>query len=439
MLTVGSLFSGIGALDLGLIRTGGFHVAYHVEKEAYCQRVLKRHWPDTTVYGDIRDCYGEGAVEPRTHFLPYVDTLVGGFPCTDISTSGRQEGIEEGKESGLWREFARLISELRPRYVVVENVAALRSPSTRGGIKRKPGLGRVLGDLAAFGYDAEWHCLLASAFDAPHRRDRVFIVAYRDGVGWDDRRDHRGERHIHADQERDAAQARANGQQLFAKSGENGQSSGMAYASVAGAGMEIPYATRQRWKHTDTPQPALVRRGDGEVDAEGVGAGSPTRGYSEKLEDATGQRLARAELFTKPDGISAWVSDTSSARMADTDSIELQEWERLREDDAAQCASLTRGSALAGIGTETQEDAAPESRLGRDADGLTSRLDEIRGQYRWPARPGENQYGWEPHRVVQGAYSDRVARIKALGNAVVVAVGQFVGEMVLDIDRRKNL
>jgi DNA (cytosine-5)-methyltransferase 1 len=102
--------------------------------------------------------------------VPYVDVLCGGFPCQDLSYAGRGAGLD-GERSGLWIEYARLIRELRPRYVIVENVSALLAR----------GLGRVLGDLAACGYDAEWDCIPASAVGAPHRRDRVWLVAYPGG------------------------------------------------------------------------------------------------------------------------------------------------------------------------------------------------------------------------------------------------------------------
>jgi DNA (cytosine-5)-methyltransferase 1 len=112
--------------------------------------------------------------------VPYVDVLCGGFPCQDISLAGRGAGLA-GERSGLWREFARLIGELRPRYVLVENVPALTSR----------GLDVVLADLAACGFDAEWDHLPASAFGAPHRRDRIWLVAYPGavvlagfGLGW---------------------------------------------------------------------------------------------------------------------------------------------------------------------------------------------------------------------------------------------------------------
>lgn len=129
------------------------------EIDPFCQRVLKKHWPNVPIFPDIRTLTAAD--------VPRVDLICGGFPCQDISFAGKGAGIE-GERSGLWREFARLIGEIRPRFVIVENVAALLGR----------GLGRVLGDLAALGYDAEWHCIPASYVGAPHQRDRVWIVAY---------------------------------------------------------------------------------------------------------------------------------------------------------------------------------------------------------------------------------------------------------------------
>jgi DNA (cytosine-5)-methyltransferase 1 len=162
-LTVGSLFAGIGGFDLGLERAG-MQVKWQVDNEPFAQHILNKHWPDVPCYSDIRDVRGE-EVEP-------VDILCGGFPCQDISSAGKKVGID-GARSGLWTEYARLVGELRPRYVIVENVAALR----------KRGLDRVVGDLAALGYDAEWDCIRAADVGAPHRRDRLWLVAYpnRDG------------------------------------------------------------------------------------------------------------------------------------------------------------------------------------------------------------------------------------------------------------------
>jgi len=161
-LKVLDLFSGIGGFSLGLERTGGFKTVAFCEIEEFPRRVLAKHWPDVPIHRDVRELKAE-------HVGP-IDVICGGFPCQDISTAGKGAGLA-GERSGLWREYARLVGEIRPRYVIVENVAALLGR----------GLGTVLGDLAALGYDAEWHCIPASAVGAPHRRDRVWIIACAGG------------------------------------------------------------------------------------------------------------------------------------------------------------------------------------------------------------------------------------------------------------------
>lgn len=164
-MTVFDLFSGIGGFSLGLERAG-FTTQYFCEIDPYCRGVLAKHWPHVPCFEDVRTVRGVD--------LTPVDLLCGGFPCQDISLAGKGAGLS-GERSGLWFEYARLIDEIRPRYVLIENVSALRSR----------GLDRVLGSLAALGYDAEWHCIPACAVGAPHRRDRVWIVAYTRCVGGD--------------------------------------------------------------------------------------------------------------------------------------------------------------------------------------------------------------------------------------------------------------
>jgi DNA (cytosine-5)-methyltransferase 1 len=158
-LRVLDLFSGIGGFSLGLERTGGFETVAFCEIDPYCRAVLKKHWPHVPQFEDVTKLHGSD--------IGPVDVICGGFPCQDISHAGLRVGIE-GARSGLWRDFARLIGELRPRYVIVENVAALNFR----------GLGRVLGDLAAIGYDAEWHVIPARLLGAPHERERCWIIAY---------------------------------------------------------------------------------------------------------------------------------------------------------------------------------------------------------------------------------------------------------------------
>ena len=164
MPTFGSLFAGIGGIDLGLERAG-WTGRWQVEWDDYCQHVLTHHWPDVPRYGDITTV-DWSTVEP-------VDLIAGGFPCQPFSVAGRRKGTDDDR--WLWPEFARAVGALRPSFVLVENVPGLLA----GG-----GMGGVLGDLAQLGYDAEWDSIPAAAVGAPHLRYRVWIVAYRAELGW---------------------------------------------------------------------------------------------------------------------------------------------------------------------------------------------------------------------------------------------------------------
>ena len=160
MWTLGSLFAGIGGFDLGFERTGRFTTSWQVEIDSYATRVLERHWPTVRRCRDIYDF----PPEPVSDWQ--VDIVTGGFPCQDISRSGQGAGLG-GPNSGLYYEALRVVARLRPQVVVLENVAPLLSR----------GLGTVLGTLAEIGYDCEWHCIPASAVGAPHKRNRIFIIA----------------------------------------------------------------------------------------------------------------------------------------------------------------------------------------------------------------------------------------------------------------------
>ena len=170
-LRVLDLFSGIGGFSLGLERTGGFETVAFCEIEEFPRRVLAKHWPEVPCYEDVTKLTGD--ILERDGIA--VDVITGGFPCQDISTAGKQAGMGAETRSGLWSEIVRLIGELRPRYVIVENVANLLSGPSE---KRGGWFGRVLGDLAECGYDAEWENIPAASVGAPHRRERVWIVAY---------------------------------------------------------------------------------------------------------------------------------------------------------------------------------------------------------------------------------------------------------------------
>lgn len=189
-LTIGSLFSGIGGLELGLEMAGLGPVVFQVEIDPFCRSILTKHWPEASRHDDVRTV---GA-----HSLPYVDVLCGGFPCQDISKANRRAVGIAGPRSGLWSEFFRIAGELRPRFVVVENVAALLGR----------GLDRVLADLAAIGMDAIWFPLSVADVGGPHLRERIFVVAYVDPLG--QRRGRQGQhpQRLHGQTRHDAAPLR---------------------------------------------------------------------------------------------------------------------------------------------------------------------------------------------------------------------------------------
>ena len=159
ILTVGSLFSGVGGLEKGLEMTGHFKTIWQCEIDKYARKVLKKHWPGIFVYEDITKVYWENVEVP--------DLICGGFPCTNISIAGKGEGIH-GKQSGLFFEMAKVINILRPRYALLENVPMLH----------RRGMPEVLGRLSEIRYDAQWFNLSAAGVGAPHKRERVFIIAY---------------------------------------------------------------------------------------------------------------------------------------------------------------------------------------------------------------------------------------------------------------------
>lgn len=156
------LFSGIGGFSLGAEATKGFETVAFCEIDPFCRQVLKKHWPNVPIFEDITKL-GEGELNG----LGNIDVICGGFPCQDISCAGKGAGIHAAR-SGLWWEMLRIIRLVRPRYVLVENVAALLNR----------GLDEVLGSLAESGYDAEWQMLCANQFGAMHKRERFFMVAY---------------------------------------------------------------------------------------------------------------------------------------------------------------------------------------------------------------------------------------------------------------------
>lgn len=209
MEKVGSLFSGIGGIELGLERTGGFRTVWHCENDAYASAVLKKHWDSIPNLGDITKIDWTKVERP--------DLICGGFPCQDISVAGKGIGIT-GKRSGLWREYARAIAGTRPEWVVIENVPAL---VTRG-------LGVVLADLWGLGYQPFRPVLIeAASVGANHKRERIFIVAHPNSGG-----------HFHGQAGEHPAETG------FTALGEPGSNRDVAYSSIDGR-LECPGFTEK--------------------------------------------------------------------------------------------------------------------------------------------------------------------------------------------------
>lgn len=369
MLTLGSLFSGIGGLELGVEAATGARVLWQVERDAWCREVLAKHWPDAVRYDDV--CTVNG--------LPRVDIICGGFPCQDVSLAGKRAGFS-GERSSLWREYRRIIADVRPRFVFVENVPGLLTAD--GGWA----FGEVLGDLAALGFDATWDVFRASDVGAPHRRERVFLLAYRVGGGRDGfahgacrdildgpttRREEGADRVTDGSQIRPLAYAeqREGGERHDADL-LGGWSRHTEQTRVGGGSRAVAHSSRVGEREPADEGVAVAARGRARVE--------PRRGGESQLADAErGRRSPTRKLGERGNR-----PEDGRGRTADKPI-----------DDSA-------GRALAGVGLP--------------ADGLPRRLDD----HRWPAGRGEAQHPGEPPRTASGV-AMRAAQLKALGNAVV--------------------
>lgn len=157
-----SLFSGIGGLDIAA-EWAGFKTVAFCERDEFCQKVLRKHWPDVRIYDDVRTL--------DTRDLPKIELLHGGYPCQPFSTAGNRRG--EADERHMWPHMLRIVREIKPRWVVGENV--------KGHITL--GLDTVCNDLEGEGYAVRAICIPACAIGAVHRRERVFILAHAAGDG----------------------------------------------------------------------------------------------------------------------------------------------------------------------------------------------------------------------------------------------------------------
>ena len=366
-MNVGSLFAGIGGFDLGLERAG-MRVAWQVELDPYCRAVLARHFPEARRFEDVREV---GAEE-----LAPVDLICGGFPCQDLSAAGRGAGID-GARSGLWSELARVVRELRPRYVVVENVPALLTG--KGKRWDRAPVGRVLGDLAEAGYDAEWACLSAGEFGAPHLRRRVWLVAYPT---------------------RDAEARPAEEPRTQRERARAGCPSGRA---------------------GELPDPDRDRR------AQGVrlpaGAGEPPRSP-----DALGRRAGAAVADAEGDAERAGLRPGGAPRQRRRGSAD-------RGGARGAPADAERRGRQGRADRARRGDPERAAAVGRQGPAHPARGRE-KGRPRRRGLPASEGWGAEPDvgRVADGVPA-RVDRLAALGNALLPQIAEWIGRRILEYEQ----
>ena len=398
-LTVGSLFSGIGGLDLGLERAG-MKIIWQSEIDPYCNKVLKKHWPEVINHGNIKD------INWRTVKRP--DIICGGYPCQPFSTAGKRRGTDDPRH--LWPWVRDAISALRPKYAILENV---RGHLSMGGLQ-------VIGELAEIGYDAEWRVVSAAGVGAPHRRDRIIIVAYPN------------------------SNQLSNGRQCEdvpsqdRSWGDDGSGSGSDPREVS---LEIPRQTPGNMANS------FELLGNGSNNNARISLGSKTipqlgdSGGSARMANTNNSRSGTSKRGTNKDGtqeikerqdISQFGSSGCSANVADSSEQqfngrghqhgpgEIKEWQAIQEP------AYRSGSDMANADSKQ----LGERRISKDARSQ----DQIWGHNGRSEASYDGWQSWEVEpdvgRVVDGIPS-RVDRLKGLGNAVVPQVAEYIGRLVM--------
>ena len=396
-MTHGSLFSGIGGIDLGF-EWAGIETKWQVEIDDYCQKLLSLRFPHTKKFTDVR--------KVGSHNLEKVDIISGGFPCQDISVAGKGAGLE-GERSGLWTELHRVISELRPRFAFIENVPML---TIRGGT-------RVIADLAEIGYDCEWQVIGADDVGAWHRRKRIWITAYPKCLGWS-----KGSNIKRNDIKREAS----------SKSIECGKTQFNANNVPDTNGKR-----RVRWANDETDRCSrYINRKSSKI------LSTNRKGYTD-VPDTESERYGRRdseecgiegrEFLTGKQGRSKMGSETqgcgeSPGDVPDTDnsgsrtSKSRTDGDRQKEDERwKELSQPESGGYSEDVPDSLGKRGCSGDTAGKDAEDVR----QLRGS------PPYGYWDTEPNvgRVANGI-PNRVDRLKGLGNAIVPQVAQIIMERI---------
>ncbi|MBN8867498.1 MAG: DNA cytosine methyltransferase [Solirubrobacterales bacterium] len=400
-LTFGSVFSGVGMLDFGLCLTGIDHAWFCEFDDWRREEILAQRWPDQPLYKDIREI---GADD-----VGLVDGIVGGFPCKGASTAGKRNGFEH-PETVLWREQFRLIRDLRPRYVLVENVANILALH-RGAV-----WGEVLRDLASVGLRVWWDCVPAAAVGAPHRRDRVFAVAADPSrIGGQGSRPER-EALVGVGTDRGGALADADHERREERHGSAGP-----------VGSELPGSADRRDRPVANPAGGSAGR-LAQDSARGLAAvadgGRPASPDPER--ECRERRGAAGDV-------------AGEGREVEGEARERQRGRDAAVDRRAVAAHADEEQRSSGHGEEPQERAGHLSDPGR-RDPRVERISVDWGKYTGAVQRWEHVFGAAPEPLIRrvddgGARRVDRSRLSALGDGVQVQVGQFVGAFIQRLDR----
>ena len=363
------LFSGIGGFSLGLEATGAFETVAFCDYDQYCQKVLRKHWPWVTIYDDVKELNSE-RLSANGH--TEVDIITGGYPCQPFSIAGRQKGEQDPRH--VWPEMFRLVKELRPTWVIGENVS--------GHIKL--GLDTVLENLESEGYATRAFSISASSIGANHQRERVWIIAHSNELGWDNWIYNREERQVSNDKERNIEESESERDRRINRIRQTSEA------------MEDTRRTQWPWSFFGNQDEDEVREG-----------------YANQFERS---------------------GSTSESYVANTDSSQ--------QTQRGQCSDVEEQSYVGGNieGRGTTDDREGRFRTTRqgsedevsdtDSEGLARRWSECE------LREGqeEGEIGWsqwwqsEPNvgRVANGI-PKRVDRLKSLGNSLVPMIPYYIG------------
>lgn len=351
----GSLFSGFGGMDWAFEQEG-FRVRWQVEIDAWCRKVLAQRFPHSKQYEDVHNV-GQRNLRP-------VDVIFGGAPCQPVSAAGKRKGTSDNR--WLWPEFARIIDELKPAVVFLENSDKICAPIRKGGvvIETAPAL-RVVRSLAEMGFDAEWGVVPASSVGAPHKRDRWWCVA------WNVSNANR------IRQRRQAATAVA-GQYLY-------------------------------WNQWDAALQSQKRSAEFYAAQSGASLSDTSSFGLEGSQSVSG--ASQAEVATTDRSRGDFLRDTERARLEGSDGTQLEATTQFTERSEIQQIGQTHERDLGGV----------------VFDGLTDRLERFARTELWAAPLGAQPYAFEPARFTDDAY-DWKNRVQALGNSVVVPVVRSFAE-----------